>query len=91
MTLGEILPLLDVPRNRISLFSTYWNQVIPGDLNYNYETFKNYKVVKIHPALALVNENKFDATAGSEAVAIVRIVIEKEVIKDDFARAYRTD
>lgn len=77
MTLGEILSLLDVPRDRISLYSAYWNQVIPGDLNYNYETFKNYKVVSIHPALALVSENKFDSTVGSEAVAIVRIVIEK--------------
>lgn len=77
MTLGEILPLLDVPRDRISLYSAYWNQVIPGDLNYNYETFKNYKVVKIHPAFALVNENKFDATTGAEAVSTLRIVIEK--------------
>ena len=77
MTLGEILPLLDVPRDRISLYSAYWNQVIPGDLNYNYETFKNYKVVKIHPALALIGRDEIDSTTGAEAVATLRIVIEK--------------
>ena len=77
MTLGEILPLLDVPRDRISLYSAYWNQVIPGDLNYNYETFKDYNVVKIHPALALIGRNEIDSMTGSEAVAILKIVIEK--------------
>lgn len=77
MTLGEILPLLDVPRNRISLYSSYWNQVIPGDLNYNYETFKDYNVVKIHPALALMDKNRVDPTTGSEAVSILKIVIER--------------
>lgn len=77
MTLGEIMPLLDVPRDRISLFSAYWNQVIPGDLNYNYENFKDYKVVRIHPAISLIGGNDVDSVAGSEAVAIVRIVIER--------------
>lgn len=77
MTLGEILPLLDVPRDRISLFSAYWNQVIPGDLNYNYENFKDYKVVRIHPAISLIDGNDADSVAGSEAIAIVRIVIER--------------
>lgn len=77
MTLGEILPLLDVPRDRISLYSAYWNQVIPGDLKYNYETFKDYNVVKIHPALALIGRNEIDSTTGAEAVATLRIVIEK--------------
>lgn len=77
MTLGEILPLLDVPRDRISLYSTYWNQVIPGDLNYNYENFKDYKVVRIHPAISLIDGNDADSVAGSAAVAIVRIVIER--------------
>ena len=77
MTLGEILPLLDVPRDRISLYSAYWNQVIPGDLNYNYENFKDYKVVRIHPAISLIDGNDADSVAGSEAVAIVRIVIER--------------
>lgn len=72
MTLGEILPLLDVPRDRISLHSAYWNQVIPGDLNYNYETFKNYKVVKIQPVIALSGQS------GFEAMATLRVVIEKE-------------
>lgn len=77
MTLGEILPLLDVPRDRISLYSAYWNQVIPGDLNYNYENFKDYKVVRIHPAISLIDGNDADSVAGSAAVAIVRIVIER--------------
>lgn len=77
MTLGEIMPLLDVPRDRISLFSAYWNQVIPGDLNYNYENFKDYKVVRIHPAISLIDGNDADSVAGSEAIAIVRIVIER--------------
>lgn len=77
MTLGEIMPLLDVPRDRISLFSAYWNQVIPGDLNYNYENFKDYKVVRIHPALALIGRNEIDSTTGAEAVSTLRIVIEK--------------
>lgn len=77
MTLGEILPLLDVPWDRISLYSAYWNQVIPGDLNYNYETFKDYKVVRIHPALALMSRNGMDSMTGSETVAILKIVIEK--------------
>ena len=77
MTLGEILPLLDVPRDRISLYSAYWNQVIPGDLNYNYATFKDYTVVKIHPAMALISRNEIDSTTGAEAVATLRIVIEK--------------
>lgn len=77
MTLGEILPLLDVPRGRISLYSAYWNQVIPGDLNYNYENFKDYKVVRIHPAISLIDGNDADSVAGLAAVAIVRIVIEK--------------
>ena len=77
MTLSEILPLLDVPRDRISLYSTYWNQVIPGDLNYNYENFKDYKVVRIHPAISLIDGNDADSVAGSAAVAIVRIVIER--------------
>lgn len=77
MTLSEILPLLDVPRDRISLYSTYWNQVIPGDLNYNYENFKDYKVVRIHPAISLIDGNDADSIAGSAAVAIVRIVIER--------------
>ena len=77
MTLGEIMPLLDVPRDRISLFSAYWNQVIPGDLNYNYENFKDYKVVRIHPALALIDRNEIDSTTGAEAVSTLRIVIEK--------------
>lgn len=71
MTLGEILPLLDVPRDRITLYSTYWNQVIPGDLKYNFETFKNYKVVRIEPNIVIANRN------GSEAVVATRIVIEK--------------
>lgn len=77
MTLGEIMPLLDVPRDRISLFSAYWNQVIPGDLNYNYETFKDYNVIKLYPALALVSRDKIDSTTGAEAVSTLRIVIEK--------------
>ena len=77
MTLSEILPLLDVPRDRISLYSTYWNQVIPGDLNYNYENFKDYKVVRIHPAISLIDGNDADSIAGSAAVATLRIVIEK--------------
>ena len=77
MTLGEILSLLDAPRDRISLYSAYWNQVIPGDLNYNYATFKDYNVVKIHPAMALISRNEIDSTTGAEAVSILRIVIEK--------------
>ena len=77
MTLGEILPLLDVPRDRISLFSTYWNQVIPGDLNYNYATFKDYKVVSIHPMISILGVTGADSKTGSEAISILRIVIEK--------------